>query len=127
MSEGNGQFRNHQTMAVLSVPNIGVLKPVHIHVELAVRVDIHVGNEEMCNRPSIPPSLDSPTGELLGLNLIWNLEVLQPIAPTGCFFILKKRIHTFARHIRRNSRMRFSATLTRSHSREFFQDCSIII
>lgn len=101
MNERNNKFRNNKTIPVLGVPDVRVLKPVHVHLELAVRIDVHVGNEEMCVGPSKPPSLEYS----MGLYLIWNLEVLQPIAPTGCFFILKKRIHSFARRIRRNSRI----------------------
>ncbi len=46
-------------IAILGIPNIIVLKPVHVHIEIAVRIEIHVSNEEMCNKPSIPPSLES--------------------------------------------------------------------
>lgn len=45
-------------MAVLGVPNVGVLKPVHVHLELAVGVDVHVGNEETCDEPSVPLSIE---------------------------------------------------------------------
>ena len=45
-------------MAILGVPDIVVLKPVHIHLELVIRVEVHIGNEEMCDRPSDPLSLE---------------------------------------------------------------------
>ena len=44
-------------MTVLGVPNIGVLEPIHVDVE-TIGVDVHVGNEEMSDEPSIPPSLE---------------------------------------------------------------------
>jgi hypothetical protein len=46
-------------MTVLRVPQIVVLKPVHVHVERTIVVDVHVGNEEMYTVPSLPPFLDS--------------------------------------------------------------------
>lgn len=52
MSERNSKFRDYHAMTILGVPNVRVLKPIHIHVELSVRVDVHVGNEEKCDEPS---------------------------------------------------------------------------
>ena len=40
-------------MEILGIPNIVVLKPVDVDVQ-AIRVHVHVGNEESCNAPSIP-------------------------------------------------------------------------
>ena len=34
-------------MAILGVPNVGVLKLIDVHVELVIGVEVHVGNEEM--------------------------------------------------------------------------------
>lgn len=68
-------------MAVLGVPDVVVLKPVHVHLERAVRVHIHVGNEENVRcaiRATVPRMLS-------GLYRIRDLEVLQRTAPTGCF------------------------------------------
>lgn len=45
-------------MPVLGIPDVRVLKPVHIHVELAVRVHVDVGNEETRDKPSAPPSFE---------------------------------------------------------------------
>ncbi len=59
MDERNNKFRDNQPMPVVNVPDVGVLKPVHVDLEPAVRVDVHVGNEEMCHGPSIPPSFES--------------------------------------------------------------------
>ncbi len=39
-------------MEILSIPNVVVLEPVDVDVE-AIRVHIHVGNEELYNIPSI--------------------------------------------------------------------------
>ncbi|MFA5777206.1 MAG: hypothetical protein WC906_02100 [Parcubacteria group bacterium] len=45
-------------MAILGIPDIVVLEPVDVHLELTVGVEVHVGNEEICNKPSIPPSFE---------------------------------------------------------------------
>ncbi|MBU3901274.1 hypothetical protein KKF25_01375 [Patescibacteria group bacterium] len=47
---------------MLGVPDIGVLKPVDVHVERAIGVEVHVGNEEMCDEPSMPPPLEYSRG-----------------------------------------------------------------
>lgn len=52
-------------MAMLGIPDIGVLKAVQIDVELAIRVDIDISNEEMYDEPSIPPSLECSWGCIL--------------------------------------------------------------
>lgn len=46
-------------MTVARVPHIVVLKPVHVHLQIAVSVDVHVGNEELCDTPSIPLRIKS--------------------------------------------------------------------
>ena len=58
MSERNSELRNNNTMAVLGIPNVRVLKPVHVHVKRTFRIHVHVGNKEMCDEPSMPPSLE---------------------------------------------------------------------
>jgi hypothetical protein len=45
-------------MAILGIPDIVVLELVDVHVERVIGVEVHVGNEEMCNEPSMPPSLE---------------------------------------------------------------------
>ncbi|OGI16706.1 MAG: hypothetical protein A3J63_05015 [Candidatus Moranbacteria bacterium RIFCSPHIGHO2_02_FULL_40_12b] len=45
-------------MTILGIPDIVVLEPVDIDLELTVRVEVHVGNEEMCDKPSMPPSFE---------------------------------------------------------------------
>lgn len=50
-------MRDNHPMAVIGIPNVGVLEPVHVDVE-PVGVDVHVGNEEMCDGPPKPPSLE---------------------------------------------------------------------
>lgn len=59
MSERISKFRNYHSMAILGVPDVRVLKPVHVDLELTVGVEVHVGNEEMCDRPSMAPPLES--------------------------------------------------------------------
>lgn len=44
-------------MPVLGVPDVVVLEAVDIHVQPVV-VHVHVGNEEMCDKPSMPPSFE---------------------------------------------------------------------
>lgn len=58
MSGRKSKWRDNHPMAVVGVPNVPVLKPVHVDVE-AIGVDVHVGNEEMRDEPSTPPSLES--------------------------------------------------------------------
>ncbi len=45
-------------MTILGIPNVRVLEPVDVYVELVTGVEVHVGNEKICNEPSIPPSLE---------------------------------------------------------------------
>ena len=40
MGERNRKFRNNKAMAILGVPDIGVLNPVDVHVELVVGLEI---------------------------------------------------------------------------------------
>lgn len=44
-------------MLVVGIPDVVVLEPVHVHLEATVVVEVHVGNEEMCDKPSgaLPP------------------------------------------------------------------------
>ena len=58
MNGRNSKFRNHQTMAVLGVPNIGVLKLIDVDIERVIGVEVHIGNEEMSDEPSMPPSFE---------------------------------------------------------------------
>ena len=57
MNGRKSKWRDNHPMAVVGVPSVGVLEPVHVDVE-PIRVDVHVGNEEMSNGPSVPPSLE---------------------------------------------------------------------
>ena len=52
-------------MTILGVPNVGVLKLIDVHVELVIGVEVHVGNEEMCDEPSRPPPLECSWGCIL--------------------------------------------------------------
>jgi len=45
-------------MTVVGAPDVVVLKPVDVDVQPAVGVDVHVGNEEICHEPSLPPSFE---------------------------------------------------------------------
>ncbi len=45
-------FQGYHTMPILGVPDVGVLEPVHVHLEIVVRVHVHVGNEKcVMNHP----------------------------------------------------------------------------
>jgi hypothetical protein len=39
-------------MAIVGIPDVGVLELVHVHLEGAVTVEVHVRNEELCAAPS---------------------------------------------------------------------------
>ncbi len=86
-------------MLVVSVPNVVVLKPIDVHLELAVGVDVHVGNEEMCNTPSIslPPDIARQ------LYFIWDFKVRQRTTPTALFFYFEKHTRSFASRNRQKS------------------------
>lgn len=86
MTDGrSGEFRSNYPMTVLGVPDVRVLKLVHVHVERAIRVHVHVGDEE-----SVRWAIRATARRILsGLYRIRDLEVLQSTAPTGWLFVLK--------------------------------------
>lgn len=63
-------------MLVLGVPHIVVLKPVDVDLEPIVSVEVHVGNEESCAMPSMPPSFDLLLKAVSRLNRIQSLKAL---------------------------------------------------
>jgi len=52
-------------MAILGIPNIGVLKLIDVHVKPVIGVEVHVSNEKMCDEPSRPPPLEYSRGCIL--------------------------------------------------------------
>ena len=56
--ERSSKFRNNHSMAILGVPDIGVLKLIDVHIQPVIGVEVHIGNEKMCDEPSRPPSLE---------------------------------------------------------------------
>ena len=50
-------MRGRQAMTVLGVPDVGVLKPVDVHLEPAIGIEVHVGDETR-KEPSGPPPLE---------------------------------------------------------------------
>ncbi len=44
-------------MPILGVPDVVVRERVDIHLELTIIVEVHVGNEELYDEPSIPPPI----------------------------------------------------------------------
>ena len=61
-------------MQILGIPDVVVLERIHVDLELTVIIDVHVGNEELWNEPSI--SLPTQNNLMLGIVLyfIWGLE-----------------------------------------------------
>lgn len=51
------EFRDHDTMPVLAIPDVAVQEPVDVDVEVTT-IDVHVRNEDLCDKPSIPPPLE---------------------------------------------------------------------
>lgn len=45
-------------MTIAGIPNVGVLKPVDIHLEPAIGMDVHVVHEQIRKEPSDTPSLE---------------------------------------------------------------------
>ena len=45
-------------MTILGIPDIVVLELVHIHLERVIGVEVHIGDKEMNNEPSVSPSLE---------------------------------------------------------------------
>jgi len=45
-------------MAILGIPDVGVLELIDVHVQPVIEVEVHVGNKEMCDEPSRPLPLE---------------------------------------------------------------------
>lgn len=45
-------------MTVLGIPAIVILELVDVDIERAIGVEVHVSNEEVCDKPSIAPSFE---------------------------------------------------------------------
>jgi hypothetical protein len=58
MNERNGKFRNHHTMAILGIPDVVVLEPVNINIQLVIGIEVHIGNKELYGEPSAPLSFE---------------------------------------------------------------------
>jgi hypothetical protein len=48
-------------MTVHSIPDVLVREAVDVHVE-TTRIDVDVGNDSVCDNPSIPPPLEKYLG-----------------------------------------------------------------
>lgn len=110
-------------MAILGIPDIVVREAVHVDLEPAIVVQVDVRNEKKCaeSHPVHHPSNQE------GLNLSWDIKVLQLTAPTNYFFIRKRNIHSFARHVRQNSRMYLFTSVALKPWPECIQTCHISI
>jgi len=80
-------------MGVLGIPHVVVLEPVDVHVQ-AVRVHVHVSNEELRDVPSVPLPIQACkinyiTSRIV-LYFIRDLEVRKHTAPTEKFFVSKQ-------------------------------------
>lgn len=53
IDERNSKFRDYDAMPILGIPNVVVVEPVHVHLELTVVVEVHVGHEELCDESSV--------------------------------------------------------------------------
>jgi hypothetical protein len=67
-------------MAILGIPNVVVLEPVHIDVQ-AVRVHVHVDNEELYDASSVSLPIRALTPRIV-LYVVRDLEVRERTAPT---------------------------------------------
>lgn len=81
-------------MSILGVPNVRVLKPVHVDLERVIRMHVHVGNEEkMCDILSAPLFFDPPppVGGWRILRTVSYLGSLNPPAyrTNWLFFVLE--------------------------------------
>jgi hypothetical protein len=90
MNGRKSKWRDNHPMAVLGVPNVGVLKPVHVDVE-TVGVHVHVGNKEMSDKPSAPPSLEYSRDCIL-----FGTSKFSGSSRQLAIFYFEKRIHSFA-------------------------------
>ena len=45
-------------MTILGIPDIVVLELVHVHLERVIGIEVHIGDKEMSNEPSMPPSFE---------------------------------------------------------------------
>lgn len=79
-----GWLRHHHAMAVLGVPHVVVLEPVHVHVEPSVRVQVDVGNEPNC---AMRHQRHHPANIPQDCIVSGTSKVRKRIAPTGCFFV----------------------------------------
>ncbi len=59
MTGENREFRDHNAVPILGVPDIVIVETVHVDIRLAVRVQVHVRHEEMCDKSSVPPSIEN--------------------------------------------------------------------
>ena len=63
--QDSSRLRKNKTMTTPSVPNVGVLKLKDAHVKHVTGVEVHIGNEEICDEPSRPPPLEYSWGCIL--------------------------------------------------------------
>jgi len=66
-------------MLVVAVPNVVVLEPVDVRLELTTVVEVHVGNEELYGEPSMALPLEMTRR----LYFIWDLRS-PPAHRTNC-------------------------------------------
>ncbi len=60
-------------MSVVGIPDVVVLEAVQVHLEPAIVVDVHVGNEELYGAPSAP----LPFEIYEQLNFIWDVAPIS--------------------------------------------------
>lgn len=115
-------------MAILSVPNIVILEPIDIHVKRVIGVEIHVSNEEMSDKPSVPPSFEYSQDCILfgtskSTSSSHQLAVFfKKIHPLFCKTYPTKISNIFLDNLDPKPCLPAGR-----RSREFFQDCHFII
>ena len=76
-------------MPVLSVPDVVVRELVHVHLELATVIDVHVGNEEMCDEPSMSLPTQAHLSGIV-LYIIWGYKTPPAHRTNFYVFCFKK-------------------------------------
>jgi len=110
LREKTASFGKEDAMMILGIPNIVVLEPVHVRLQRAISIDVHVGNEELCAMPSM--SHFCHCGPTYGSAASYMGHPKPSSTSHQLAAFLKKCMHTLARRIRQNSLIHFLITLT---------------
>ena len=50
-------FEYDKTVRIVNIPHVVVREAIHVHVQVTIRIAVHVRNEYLKNNPSRPPHL----------------------------------------------------------------------